>query len=132
MRKTVAVLIVSSSFLFYLVAKAQNIITTTAGSVTFNVPGTSNPYLAGMPDGTICCSGDAAPAQSPVLASGVVLTAGAAITFTNVTGGVRYDPAVSLDSPDGSFYQSSGPTNGIASYVAPIDALVGVSLIRRT
>jgi hypothetical protein len=35
-------------------------------TVTVTVPGTSNPYLAGMPNGTTCCKGDSAPAAGCV------------------------------------------------------------------
>ncbi len=35
--------------------------------LTINVPATSNPYLAGMPNGTKARIGDSAPQQSPVL-----------------------------------------------------------------
>lgn len=64
-----------------------------------SVPGSSNPYLAGMPNGTTCCSGDSAPAQSPVLFTGA-LTPGSTLTFT-VTGSVSHLGGVATLPPDG-------------------------------
>lgn len=94
-----------------------------------SVPGTSNPYLAGMPNGTTCCSGDTAPAQSPVAVTGLTLTPGAALTFT-VTGSVSHVGGVATLPPDGDAGDvASSPTNnGIAAYSGPVDALVGVFL----
>src|SRR5438876_94162 len=52
------------------------------------VPGSGDPYLAGMPSGTLCCSGDSAPAESPVQVLGLTLIPGTALTFSvNVNGG---------------------------------------------
>ncbi len=99
----------------------------TAGSITFYVPATSNPFLAGMPDGSACCSGDSAPAESPVLVSGLSLQAGTKLTFTDVTGSMG-NQGPSDSTPDGLGFYQSGPTNGIGGYVAPIDALAGVFL----
>lgn len=101
---------------------------TKADSVSFTVPGTSNPFLSGMPNGSTCCSGDSAPAESPVLVTGITLTTGTALTFTNVTGSVSYTGDTPTGTPDGAAPISSGPTNGMASYIAPIDALLGVFL----
>jgi hypothetical protein len=50
---------------------------------TVSVPGSSDPFLAGMADGSTCCGGDSAPAQSPVYAGAV--TAGSTITFTAIS-----------------------------------------------
>ena len=52
------------------------------------VPGDSNPYLAGMPDGSTDGS-DRAPGQSPVFVTGLNLSLGAQLTFTNAVGGKR-------------------------------------------
>ena len=57
-----------------------------ASAGNYSVPGTSNPYLSGMPSGSACCFGDSAPAESPVYAGPA--TAGETFTFTNVTGTV--------------------------------------------
>ena len=62
------------------------------------VPGASNPYLAGMPNGSTCCSGDSVPAQSPTL------------------------------TPDGGFIFTTASTNGISGATWLATALVGVFL----
>jgi hypothetical protein len=94
-----------------------------------SVPGSSNPYFSGMPGGTMCCSGDSAPAQSPVEVTGLTLTPGSALTFT-VTGSVSHVGGVATLPPDGNAgdVASSPANNGIAAYSGPIDALVGVFL----
>jgi hypothetical protein len=90
------------------------------------VPGGSNPFLAGMPNGSTCCSGDAAPAQSPVFAA-FIATPGLSFTFS-VTGSVDHTGATPTLSPDGSGLSSTPSNNGIAGANWPIDALVGVFL----
>jgi len=108
----------------------------TAGAATFSVPGTSDPFLSGMPSGSACCSGDSAPSESPVYAGGV--TAGTTLTFTSVTGSVSYGGGTPNDPPDGNTgllvdtpaYEGGLTTiNNIAGYYnAPVDALIGVFL----
>ncbi len=93
-----------------------------------SVPGTSNPFLAGQPDGSMCC-GDSAPAESPVFAGYVI--AGGKVTFNNTIGGVSYAGGTPTDGPGGNLgYTTSAPANnGIGGYTnAPVDALVGVFL----
>jgi hypothetical protein len=107
-----------------------------AGSATRSVPGTSDPFLAGMPAGSTCCSGDSAPAESPVYAGAV--TPGATLTFTSVTGSVSYAGGVPTDPPDGNpgflidtaaYEGGAVEINNIAGYNnAPVDALIGVFL----
>lgn len=92
-----------------------------------SVPGSSNPYLAGMPNGSTCCSGDTAPAQSPVLVSGLTLTAGSSLTFT-ATGGVDNTGATPTLTPDGGSVIVTSSNNGISGATWPINALVGVFL----
>ncbi len=58
---------------------------------TLVLPGTSNPFLAGMPSGSTCCDGDSAPTESPVHAG--------AVSPTGVTGGWRHTPT---DGPNGN------------------------------
>jgi len=102
--------------------------------VIINVPGTSDMWLAGMPDGTTS-GGDSAPAHSPVLVSGVDFSAGS-LTFSNVSGGVSNNPGCVPDTgygcsiPDGSaFYDHTpGAINGMSNVRAPINALMGVFL----
>ena len=98
----------------------------TIGSIT--VAGSANPYLAGMPDGSTCCSGDSAPAQSPVQVLGLSLTPGTMLTFS-VTGSVSFAGGAPTDPPDGGgFFGGTASNNGIAGMNAPVDALVGVFL----
>lgn len=96
---------------------------------TITVPGSSNPYLAGMPSGTTCCGGDAAPAQSPVQVTGLLLTPGEVLTFS-VTGSTNYGGGTPTDPPDGDgFFGSGAPSSdGIAAANIPLDALIGVFL----
>lgn len=98
-------------------------------SADVTVPGRSNPFLAGHPDGTTA-KADNAPAQSPVLATAV--TSGDILSFS-ATGSVSYGGATNPTiPPDGGSVGSSASEVGIAGYTGasslPIDALVGVFL----
>ena len=107
-----------------------------AGSATYSVPGTSDPFLSGMPAGTNCCVEDSAPAESPIAAGAV--TGGETLTFSGVTGGVSYTGGTPTDGPNGNSgnlidtatYEGGATViDGIAGYNnAPVDALVGVFL----
>jgi hypothetical protein len=92
-----------------------------------SVPGSSNPYLSGMPDGSTCCSGDSAPAQSPVQVTGLTLVPGSGLTFS-ATGGVNFDGGTPTSGPDGSFFFATVSSNGISGATWPVNALVGVFL----
>jgi hypothetical protein len=92
-----------------------------------SVPGTSNPYLSGMPNGSTCCGGDTAPAQSPVLVPGLTLTPGSTLVFT-VTGSVDNSGFTPTLTPDGGSTISTSANNGISGATWPINALVGVFL----
>lgn len=100
-------------------------------AVNVVVPGTSNPYLAGMPDGTIARVTDVAPAQSPVLVSGLCLHAGSALNFS-ATGGTSNDPMIPLVGPEGNVMavtaHALGAEHGIADLTAPYNSLCGVFL----
>ena len=98
-------------------------------AVPISVPGTSNPWLAGMPDGSTASIQDIAPDQSPVLVTGLDLSLGGSLTF-RVGGGVSNDPGFSPVAPDGDviWSHSPGAENGIADAAIPITALVGVFL----
>jgi hypothetical protein len=111
-----------------------------AATVEVNVPGTANPYLAGMPSGTACCAAspgppDSVPSQSPVQVSGLTLTAGTVLTFT-VTGSVSFMGGTPTDPPDGGVFNTlnnfgldgTPSSDGIAGMLAPQDALVGLFL----
>ncbi|RYD34659.1 MAG: hypothetical protein EOP87_08805, partial [Verrucomicrobiaceae bacterium] len=98
-------------------------------SADVTVPGRSNPFLSGHPDGTQS-KGDSAPTQSPVLATAV--TSGDILSFS-ATGSVSHgglsNPTI---PPDGISPGGSASDVGIAGYTGtnslPIDALVGVFL----
>ena len=124
-------------------------------SVNQNVQGKANPFLSGMPPGSIASeinphnnpdhAGDATnPLESPQ-AVGMPITDGQTVTFDSITGTVSHDPALNLANPDGDLTEEVGhdnitPThennygsqmyseNGIADAWIPIDALVGVFL----
>jgi hypothetical protein len=112
--------------LFLLALTAQ------ASSVT--VSGTSNPWLAGMPNGSTAWPADTAPAHSPVLVP-LVLSGGGAVVFSGGTGGVFNIPANCCDPLDGGVLLGQafvnhdvGAENGIAGVRAPINSLLGVFL----
>jgi hypothetical protein len=107
------------------------------------VPGTADPFLAGMPAGSTA-SGllpwlpgvDTAPANTPPF---VPVTGGATLTFA-VVGSVAYGPVplfgpdFKLSGPDGKLYfglhvtHLAGAQNGIGNYWMPINSLLGVFL----
>jgi hypothetical protein len=91
------------------------------------VPGTSDPWLAGQPNGTTASWEDSAPGQSPVYAGSV--TPGSTLTWSaNGNVGHPGDPA----DPNGALYgwysHSTGAENGISDVYVPIDCLLGVFL----
>lgn len=102
-------------------------------AIVVTVPGTADPWLAGMPPGSTASSFDSAPAQSPVLVPGTVvpgteislLAAGLVANSPNII-----HPCCPLVGPDGGYFISRerGSENGIASVRAPINSLVGVFL----
>ncbi len=98
-------------------------------AATIVVPGTSNPWLSGMPNGSAADFGDLAPAQSPILFAGISLVAGTTLQFT-VAGSVFNGAGGTTDGPDGGavFSHSVGAENGIADTTAPINSLIGVFL----
>jgi hypothetical protein len=98
-----------------------------------SVPGTSNPWLAGMPDGTTADVGDVAPAQSPVLVP-IVVTPGDLLSFF-ADGATDHCPAFGCgaagaegDAGEGASSHAIGAEHGIGNIIAPIDALLGVFL----
>jgi hypothetical protein len=123
-------------------------------NVDQDVPGSANPFLAGMPAGSRASvnnparnpdvSGTAAnPRQSP-LAVRMPLIDGEALTFDSIDGQVRHGPSLGDFDPDGELGDigHNNPTpsyannyssnffneNGIADARIPINALVGVFL----
>lgn len=94
------------------------------------VPGTANPWLAGMPEGTRARTSDSAPAHAPVL---VTLPAdpgkGASLSFA-VEGSVSFAGGTPRAPPDGGALTRhlQGAEHGIAGLHAPANALIGVFL----
>lgn len=103
---------------------------------------TANPYLAGMPKGTIASvnnphdspdyAGNAAnPVQSPIAVT-MRLTEGAKLTFDSIDGVAAHDPNLASFSPDGELADigrnTAGSENGISNMNAPINALVALFL----
>lgn len=109
----------------------------TAGAgQTVVVDGVSDPYLAGMPDGSTNGT-DVAPDESPVLVEGIAFALGGYLTFTNAVGGTLEGPGCSLVPPhagcdpiDGTVYwtHAGADENGISTTRMPINALLGVFL----
>jgi len=98
-------------------------------AVTITVAGTSDPWLAGMPDGSTASFVDVAPAQSPVQVLGLSLIPGQTLNFS-ASGGVKNGPPLPLHDPDGGSFVSHlpGSENGISDITAPINSLLGVFL----
>ncbi|MDY7050444.1 MAG: Calx-beta domain-containing protein, partial [Microcystis panniformis WG22] len=97
--------------------------------LNIQVAGDSNPWLAGMPNGSTAYINDIAPDQSPVIVSELSLVAGSVLSFT-VTGSVNNDPFDSGLTPDGGTFVSHSLTeeNGIGQITAPINSLVAIFL----
>jgi hypothetical protein len=103
---------------------------------TVTVPGTSNSWLAGMPDGTQAQYGDDAPANSPVLAD-VKLTRGCWIQISRATGAVSNEQN-STFGPEGCRSEGQcnislishliGAEHGKSGLTAPINSLIAVFL----
>jgi Flp pilus assembly protein TadG len=109
------------------------------GNSTANatVSGQSDPWLAGMPNGTTASDNDTAPAQSPPLVLNV--TPGQVLTFTNVAGGVTNDPSIAKVTADGNSSQlhshndddplnEPGVQDNIGNIIAPINSMIGLFL----
>jgi hypothetical protein len=96
-----------------------------------NVPGTSDIWLAGMPNGSVASINDSAPGQSPVLVPGLTLAPGNILTFGS-SGLVANGPALTLVGPDGDptwwISHLTGVENGISDINSQINALIGVFL----
>lgn len=105
------------------------LLTSAVAGVAVSVPGTSNPWLAGMPDGTQANFNDFAPGQSPVEITGLGFAPGEFITFF-AAGDVSNGPCCGLVDPDGGSLTSLnlGAEHGMSDATAPINALMGVFL----
>ncbi|MBA2269081.1 MAG: hypothetical protein H0W20_00575 [Chthoniobacterales bacterium] len=93
------------------------------------VPGTANPYLAGMPDGSTAKGGDTAPAQSPVLVQLRDFAAGDQLTFS-ATGATSFAGGTppANGTPDGDSFFANSEENNISGCTYPLNALIGVFL----
>ena len=102
-----------------------------APSVQVTVPGTSNPWLSGMPPGTLSDFSDSAPDQSPVEVVGLDLAPGGVLAF-RASGRVDHDPMLPLSGPDGRGFggieHNAGAEHGISNTRAPFNSLLGVFL----
>ncbi len=112
---------VGFAFLIFISMPAQAI----------TVPGTSDPWLAGMPNGSLSNVGtpeppDVAPDESPVFAGFVVPGTMFMWTASGIVGHPG-DPA----GPDGApliLNHLVGAENGISDILAPVNSLLGVFL----
>lgn len=102
-------------------------------AATFTVPGTANPWLAGMPDGTRgqYYSADTAPGQSPLQVTGVPIRGGDAYTF--FASGLVDQTGISSPrgyGPDGGnrYLYHYGVENGMSNIAAHANTLLGVFL----
>ena len=111
-------------------------------SKTFTVKATSNPFLSGMPPGSVASlnnphnSPDYAgtssdPKQSPTSVT-MTIKPGVAMTFDGINGGANNQSSSTVFDADGNpnNIQSnySGNDNGFGNMTAPLNALVGVFL----
>ena len=101
-----------------------------AAAVVVSVPGTSNPWLAGMPNGSSASYGDYAPGQSPV-GVGISITPGTSYVFS-ASGLVAHGNPLPYNGPEGDVTSLTvhwaGAQNGIADLLVPFNSLVGVFL----
>src|SRR5436305_1499833 len=115
---------------------------TPAVDVNQSVLATANPFLSGMPAGTMASpnnphnSPDFAgtpdnPRQSPFPVK-MGLAEGQVLTFDSIDGTARHDPNLAYYNPDGQLddigHNTAGSEHGIADVQCPINALVGVFL----
>ena len=93
------------------------------------VPGTANPWLAGMKDGSAARRGDSAPVESPVPIIATRIESHATYAFS-ASGSVNHGSTLPFSPPDGENITSHylGAENGIADMAAPFCSLIGVFL----
>jgi len=108
----------------------------------FTVNATSNPWLAGMPNGSVANKKnpakkpDYAPKASPLEAEGVTLNAGESLTFDGVNGGANNSQSKEKYTADGNtgwignnaYSKKKGVENGMSDLYAPMNSLIGVFL----
>ncbi|HRK30807.1 MAG TPA: pilus assembly protein TadG-related protein [Tepidisphaeraceae bacterium] len=111
-------------------------------AVNQNVQATANPFLSGMPAGTMASPNNphnspdfagtsAMPRQSPELIR-MPLVANTSLQFDGIDGVMRHDPNLAFHQPDGQLnsigYNTNRAEHGISDIRGPINALVGVFL----
>jgi len=99
-----------------------------ASAAATTVPGSANPKLAGMSDGTAAGGGDSAPGQSPVLFTEFAISAGQLLQFVATGETDHCGGGCAGGTPDGTAIWQNGAENGISGINAPINALLGVFL----
>ena len=108
--------------------------TAARADVIISVPGTSDPWLAGMPPGSTASLGDVAPAQSPAEVLGLAFAPGNLLTFISDGSTDHCDfggcglAGAEGDLAEGSTGHTTGAENGLSNVVALIDSLIGVFL----
>ncbi len=102
------------------------------------IPATSNPWLAGMPDGTKANVGNprnnpdtaGSSKQSPILFKDLALRAGSTLTFDGVNGGANNMTSTTLFTGDGNLdwivSNMVGNEHGKSDINAPINSVVAV------
>ena len=121
----------TSRLVFGILVGLLTLICNTSFAVT--VPGRANPWLAGMPDGTVAqypapcylCD-DTAPEESPVLVVPVVPRTSLIFSASGVTG-IDPDPSF-LIGPEGFSLFTKDSQFGISGVTMPYSALAGVFL----
>ena len=102
-----------------------------AATITETVLGTSDLWLAGMPNGTTASSGDVAPSQSPAEMFDLQVFPGQFLFFS-ASGKVGNSATATRFGAEGDtsrvVVHREGAENGISSCRAPINALMGVFL----
>jgi hypothetical protein len=110
-------------------------ISLSASAQIVNVPGTSDPWLAGQPAGATASFGDVAPQDSPVLAGAV--SPGSTLNWSawglEANGPSYTEVGPNGDTADlsgfGLIDHTTGNENGISDILnVPIDSLIGVFL----
>jgi PEP-CTERM motif len=116
-----------------LVAATLALGLTASANASTIVPGTADPWLAGMPNGSTASFEDIAPGQSPIQVL-LFFVPGDTLIFS-ATGLTDHCPAGSCgfagpegDGVEGATGHVGGAENGIGDLIAPIDSLVGVFL----
>ena len=114
-----------------MLTSAATLIVAAGHAAAVIVPGTSCPWLSGMPDGTRANFGDVAPNQSPVLFPGLAVVPGSTMWFV-ASGSASNDQSAFNNGPDGAPLEpatnSAGAEHNIGNCTAPLRSLVGVFL----